>query len=99
MWANNAIYIYMKDDWNVIVVRFHCLIYLGWELSLFSPAVLVGEAWVVAFAYLPYSFCSEPCGIAEHSFREIEAFRRFDEDDKWVCGVFGNGPKQRKYRK
>ena len=43
--------------------------------------------------------CSEPCRIANHNFREIEAFRRFDEDDKWVFGVFGNDPKQRKYRR
>ena len=43
--------------------------------------------------------CPEPCRSAEQNFREIEAFRRFDEDDKWVYGMFGNGPKQRKYRR
>ena len=48
---------------------------------------------------LPAGACSEPCSIAEHSLREIEAFRRFDEDDKWVYGVFGNDPKQRKHRR
>ena len=47
----------------------------------------------------PIAICSEPCGIAEHCFREIEAFRRFDEDEKWATGIFGDRPKQRRYRK
>jgi hypothetical protein len=47
----------------------------------------------------PAGASSEPCHTAEHNFREIEAFRRFDEDDKWVLGVFGDQSKQRKYRR
>ena len=43
--------------------------------------------------------CVELCHITNRNFREIDAFRRFDEDKKWVVGVFGNDPKQSKHRK